>query len=118
MAYILAKKSTLNGVRRNLYYLVESYREGGKVKRKTIIQLGETNNIDSALEIINRKKEEILQEIQDCREKIKKPVWIGDSGYWPYIKRQERRIKEAEEKLGIVMIELQNMEDIKQTYQM
>lgn len=73
MAYILSKQSTLNGVKRNLYYVVESYRENGKVRRRTVLNLGEAQDTLQALININLERKRLTEEIEEAGEKIAHP---------------------------------------------
>ena len=73
MGYILAKQSPLNGVKRNLYYVVESYRDNGKIRRRTLLNLGEAQDTSQALVSINLERKRLTEEIEKDREKIAHP---------------------------------------------
>lgn len=70
MAFVISKKSTLRGRTRNLYYLVESFREAGKVKRRTICCLGESDSLKSALRRLESEVSLCLGNIDRCKDEI------------------------------------------------
>ncbi len=49
MAFVISKKSQKYGKLRELYYLVESYRVGNNVKRKTLLKLNEHKTLAELL---------------------------------------------------------------------
>lgn len=73
MTYIISKQSKKEGRDRRLYYVVQSYREQGKVKRKTIAQLGEAQTPLQALDHIREQRKEIGTEMEGYKEEITHP---------------------------------------------
>lgn len=63
MAYIIKKNSMRGGEVKNFYYLVMGYREGGKVKQKTVFRLGEYPTFDAYLMAIKEKQGRVRSEI-------------------------------------------------------
>lgn len=51
MAFVISKNSTERGIPTKLYYLVSNYREGKKVKRRTLLKL---NSCKTPQELLNR----------------------------------------------------------------
>lgn len=56
MAFIVSKKSNRHGQERLLYYFVENYRQGSKIKRRTIFKMKWNNNLDDFLAMIQRQE--------------------------------------------------------------
>jgi len=70
MAFIISKNSKRDGNRRKLYYLVENYRDNGKIKRKTILHLNECNSIDMALDRIRMDMDSLNKKIHETEVNI------------------------------------------------
>lgn len=70
MAFIISKKSTWGGETRLLYYLVENYREGNKIKRKTLLKLNKQNNLSEILQSTKQEEAKLLLELKTCKEKL------------------------------------------------
>jgi len=101
------------------YYLVESYREGGKVRQRTLAYLGRVGNPDGALDywektLVRYKgfAERANARAQAAREKMKpfdlengkvlpKPArankWNLRGQYWRNMEQVEKILKRAEE---------------------
>ena len=56
MAFIINKKSKRLGKVRDIYYLVENYREGNKVKRRKLLALSIHKSVAELLEAYKRKE--------------------------------------------------------------
>jgi hypothetical protein len=112
MAYILAKQSTLNGIIRNLYYLVESYRENGKVKRKKILGLGESKDFSELIDRLGHKEREIKGEIQEWEDKLKV------NRFWKFQRIAQKCVARERLKLGKLEQFQKKVEEVKQAYKM
>ncbi|HIH13442.1 TPA: hypothetical protein HA242_07000 [Candidatus Woesearchaeota archaeon] len=92
MAFIISKKSRLWGQERRLYYLVESYREGDKVKRKTLLALKEHKSVAELLSHVEQKKARELDRVMQIKGKLddflqhgKLPaLWLGSPDTLPF----------------------------------
>jgi len=98
MAFIISKKSSKNSELRRLYYVVESYRDNGKVKRRIIVSLGEGKNCNEALKKINEAKKDIQKLIDKDKHYIENPNPMFGS-YRSSIKATLKFIQEDEAKL-------------------
>lgn len=56
MAFVISKKSANTGNTRNLYYLVENYRDGDKIKRDTLLKLHEFKNLEEYLHYMEQEE--------------------------------------------------------------
>ena len=74
MAFIVNKKSVADGQEKLLYYLVENYREGNKVKRKTIFRLRSNATLDEFLAVMQRREIGILGRLAHVEEQFSKAV--------------------------------------------
>lgn len=100
MAFIISKKSKRNRQLRKLYYLVENYRQGKKVKRKTMLPLKEYNSVAELLKYEERQKAQVLEKIvhikntmDDYRQHGKLPPrFIGSS--YDFVKIRSRFLEE------------------------
>lgn len=79
MAYVIKKQSSPKGKLRNHYYLVVGYREGGKVKQKTLFRLGEYPTFDVYLKAIEQKQQRVRNEIDRLAQNNHLP-WM--QRYW------------------------------------
>jgi len=61
MAFIISKSSNRHGKNRKLYYLVENYRDGNKVKRETLLKLNECKNLSELLEFVEREEADAIR---------------------------------------------------------
>lgn len=77
MAFIINKKSSRNGKIRILYYLVENYRVGKKVKRKKLLDLHECKNLSELLQAIKDKKVKIMQRLIENQNKVEYIIQTG-----------------------------------------
>lgn len=109
MAFVISKTSSRNGNFRELYYLVESYRENGKVKRKTIHKLKEYKDIDEAIAAIEERKQPLIEKMKRL-ERDKELASQGrhpDFSYYPpYL--QERNIAS---RMAVVYADMQKYEE-------
>lgn len=71
MAFIISKKSSRWKKERNLYYLVENYRDGSKVKRKTLLALKEYNSVAGLLVFTEQKRIRLSNQLQKRIERLK-----------------------------------------------
>jgi hypothetical protein len=98
---------------RTYYYLVESYREAGKVRQRTLAYLGEYPTVEEALtrlpvDIERRKKnllswsqprlEEAKAAYQELIARAEKPLVIKEESRFPW-QLQERWHRESQERL-------------------
>jgi len=74
MAYIIKKQTQVKGESHDLHYLIESYREGDKVKHRQILTMGEHPTLDSMLHAIEKEKERVREGIARYKECAK---WLG-----------------------------------------
>lgn len=94
------------------YYLVEGYREGKRVKRKTIYALGESKNLTKALEALDKniqasidtikKYEQGIEEIKQGRAKPFSPPWSQYRRLLKWIEDEKVKIQEIEKEKGKV----------------
>lgn len=98
MAFIIAKKSKRNDEVRNLYYIVQSYRNNGKAKRNTILSLGEGKNCSEALKKIEEAKNDIQEAIDKDKHYLESPKPMFGS-YASSIKATLKFIQKDEDKL-------------------
>src|SRR3989344_544206 len=64
MAFIVSKKSSRNGKKRKLYYLVENYRKDNKVRRKTLLKLNEHKTVAELLESIEQERIDLVDRLR------------------------------------------------------
>jgi len=74
--FVINKKSKSYGVTRQLDYLVENYRDGNKVKRRTLLPLGECTNLHEFLDLTERREAVALSMIKLDEKKL------GDVSPW------------------------------------
>lgn len=94
------------------YYLVEGYREGKSVKRKTIYALGESINLTKALEVLDKNVQASMdtikkyeQGIEDTKQGRAKPFsspWSQRRRLLKWIKEERVKIQELEKEKGKV----------------
>lgn len=85
MAFIIRKKSHRYGTTQTLYYLVNNYRIGNKIKRKTLVRLGICSNIYEYSRLIEEKEVSLLKKLamsditlERCEKYNKKPdLWYS-----------------------------------------
>ena len=70
MSFIISKNSKRHGVDRKVYYLVENYRDKGKVKRRTLLKLHEEGNIQVILEKLTRNEKVLRGNVRICENKL------------------------------------------------
>lgn len=95
MAFIITKKSNYGGEERLLYYFVENYRQGNKVKRKTIFKLGQCTNIYDYYEVILKREESLLSVVTKYEGKLNRLLEKGKQ--YPnvtYINIETKRYKQ------------------------
>lgn len=96
MAFIVSKISKFGDKVRKLYYLVENYREGNKVRRRAILRLGESPSLTEALQCIQAKEKTVLHkssELENRLERVKKGDLTAFFRFCPFY-RQVTRITE------------------------
>jgi hypothetical protein len=75
MPFIRAKHQKSRGRERTYYYLVESYRDNGRVRQKTLAYLGKYPSVEDALALlpqdIERWKEKTLPMVRRWRDEAK-----------------------------------------------
>lgn len=109
MAFVISKPSLKDGSLRELYYLVESYREGGKIKRRTIHKLKEHKSIDEAITTLEEKKQPLVEKmrrLEQEKELASQGRHPDFSHYPPYL--QERNIIA---RMSFVYADIQGYED-------
>ena len=124
MAFILGKDSVRNGEKRKLYYLVESYREGGKIKRRTIYKLRERESLtEEKQEIVELIKEEerMINELVDEVRRLSRIERKGDGDInWMVSQMKSkdmiRRAERVEEWLLVSNKDLQWVESLINKY--
>lgn len=70
MSFVINKRSKKWGEVRSLYYLVESYREDNKGKRRTLLPLGECKNLNEFLDLTERREAMALSMIKSDEKKL------------------------------------------------
>jgi hypothetical protein len=70
MSFIVTKKSRKYGNERLLYYLVESYREDGKIKRRNLLALGTCKAVADLLGLTEQKEVGINGRISILEKKL------------------------------------------------
>ncbi len=119
MAFVINKKSKKYGKERKLYYLVENYREAGKIKRKTLLKLNDCKNV---AELFQRTIQEQDRWVKQLEERKKRFDAITSKKYpqlSPYYDSSELKarfrqkvwgaefhIKELEKKINLLKIYL------------
>lgn len=94
------------------YYLVEGYREGKRVKRKTIYALGESKNLTKTLEVLDKNIQASMdtikkyeQGIEDTKQGRAKPFsspWSQRRRLLKWIEEEKAKIQEIEKEKGKV----------------
>jgi hypothetical protein len=79
MAFIIKKQSKVNGTVHYLHYLVVGYREGNKVKQRTVFRLGEYPTFDTYLKAKNEEQQRVKNEISRLILS-NKPSWLRN--FW------------------------------------
>ncbi len=91
--FIIHKKFKTRRGDRKLYYLVRNYREGKKIKRCTILPLGESSNLLEALQSICEQKESVLHrllKLENDLNRAEKRDWSVFNSFSPPHKQLER----------------------------
>lgn len=110
MAFIISKKSIRDGKERELYYLVQNYREGKRIKRRTLLKLEEQNNLTELLERFKAEKQKLLNDVDTCKKQLEKLLLNENQPYFYYLKRKipetielkHRQITECQRKIDIL----------------
>lgn len=96
MAFVISKKSNERGEIKKLYYLVQNYRDGDKIKRRTLLSLKEYKTVAELLEATEQEYEYLVnrlrkfeKEREDFLKYGKTPQFTFGSAY-QYKKRMER----------------------------
>lgn len=88
MAFIISKTSQRHGNQRKLYYVVENYRIGKKIKRRTLLRLNEQNDpIDFILQLKN-KITQLSAELETCKKKLEELLKNDNQPFFYLLKRQ------------------------------
>ncbi|SRR6266702_4722104 len=69
--FVINKKSERWGEIRSLYYLVENYREDGKIKRRTLFSLGEYKSPQEMFAFLERREATLIFILNESEKKIK-----------------------------------------------
>jgi hypothetical protein len=77
------------------HYLVKSVREGGKVRQKTLLYLGQYATVETALEELPKDIEYLKQEVDEWRKEVGQREEVKE-----YVTRCERAMRECETRLG------------------
>jgi len=77
MAFIISKKSRSNGKERQIYYLVENYREGKAVKRRTLLALVECKSTLELFEAIQRKERRLQDRLNQFQRELEEFITLG-----------------------------------------
>ena len=96
MAFIISKISKTRNNSKILYYLVENYRDGKKIKRRKISTLGEYCNLTDLLENLQKEENSCLAKIMELEGRLIR-IKNGDlKAFLPYCPpyRQVARITE------------------------
>lgn len=107
MSFVISKKSSWHGQETKLYYLVQNYRVGNKIKRKTLMKLGQNPNLQAALANIQEK----IKESSARLEKTKRELELAKAGKYvlpfglPY--RTVQRLTESLEWIATDLKKLQ-----------
>lgn len=70
MAFIISKNSKKWGKDRKVYYLVENYRDKGKVKRRTLLKLHEEGSIEVILEKLTINEKTLKENLKAYENKL------------------------------------------------
>ena len=105
MSFIITKKSNLRGKENLLYYFVENYREGKKIKRRTIFKLRNSTNLYDFYEIILKREQWLLGIVAGFEKQLNEV--IEKSRQYPNFahlnkakKHYEELVEEYNSKLG------------------
>ena len=103
MAFIITKKSKGHGQVRKLYYLVENYREGKKVKRKKLLALGLYNTVSQLLEATKQEETHLINALKQCEEKLTEYLATGKYPHpypsdrsWQVDRRMKKFVEQAQ----------------------
>lgn len=105
MAFIIHKKSNKWGQETELYYLVENYREGKKVKRRTLLHLFVSKSVEEFLIKTESQEAPLLESLKVSVSKLEAFIKSGRpsiSYYWTSEKREAyltEQVREAKLKL-------------------
>jgi len=119
MAFIISKSSIKRGESRNLYYLVENYREGKKIRRRTIYKLYQYKNLDELFTQTQKAESEYKKLLEV--ENIKLTDWLTDTHrpMFYYIRDQLKgKIKEIEYGLDYCQKQKETIEVLKLKYKL
>jgi hypothetical protein len=112
MGFIITKRIKYQGKHvgskdKTYYYLVEGYREGKKVKRKTIYSLRESKNLTEALKALDKdvqasvdtikKYEQDIEDIKQGRGRFFGLPWRQYRRLLKWIEDEKVKIQETEE---------------------
>lgn len=70
MAFIISKESNERGQTKRLYYLVENYREGNKVKRKTLLALKEHRTVAEFLKSVEQEYTRLVNRLHKFKKEL------------------------------------------------
>lgn len=119
MAFIISKQSKRNGTTRLLYYLVESYREKGIVRRRTIYKLNIYRNFEEILKATIKGKKYFRKELDLFERKLSEWMKDKDRPMFYYHKNElEGKIRESSERLNYFKILNNTVKIIKRKYKL
>lgn len=81
MAFVINKQSKRNGQIRKIYYLVENYRKDNKVKRKTLLTLGECKTVAELLVLIEKKEASLMDRLTNNERKLDEFLKTGNNPF-------------------------------------
>ena len=99
MAFIISKTSLRDGNRRSLYYVVENYRVGKKVKRRTLLCLKEKGNPYEALQQLKAQQLKLSSELETCKKSLEQLLKNENQPFFYMLKRQLTSAIEQKPKL-------------------
>lgn len=97
MAFVISKKSTYRGQETHIYYLVENYRVGNKVKRRTLVALGFQKTLENYLRVVSRYENRSLEDLAKAKKELYELIEYGrlPKNYRGLPYRAKQRITEA-----------------------
>jgi hypothetical protein len=100
MEFIIHKKSNKWGQETELYYLVENYREGKKVKRRTLLHLFGIKSVEEFLIKTEKQEASLLENLMVSVGRLEAFIRSGRpsiSYYWTSEKREAYLAKQVRE---------------------
>lgn len=119
MAFVIHKKSKKYGKERKLYYLVENYREQGKIKRKTLLKLNDCKNVAELFHRTKQEQDRWVEQLEERKRRLDAIISKKHQQLAPYhdssevkarfrqkVWSAEFRIKESGNKMNILKVYL------------